>query len=99
MKQFYTGETVSLYFEHRASGALADATGTHKIVVEDYSGKVVVVATTVLPSTGSTGKYQYDYDIDDAATTGVYTAQAIFDDGTNVNKAGTIVFEVLEKVG
>lgn len=99
MKQFYTGETVSLYFEHRDSGALANRTTSSYIAVEDSSGQVVVVATTVLPSTGVTGKYEYNYTIDDAAKTGVYKAQAIFRNNTNYNKEGTVVFEVLEKVG
>lgn len=99
MKQFYQGETVSLYFEHRDSGSLADATTSAKIAVEDSSDQVVVPATTTLPGTGVTGKYQYAYAIDAAAKTGVYTAQAIFTNGTDVNKAGTFTFEVLEKVG
>lgn len=100
MKQFYQGETVSLYFEHRDSGALADRTTSSYIAVKDSSDQVVVAATTTLSKiTGTTGKYLYPYAIDDVATTGVYTAQAIFTNGTDVNKAGTIVFEVLEKVG
>jgi len=99
MEQYYTGEVVSLYFEHRDSGALVDATTSAKIAIEDSSGQVVIAATTALPGTGTTGKYQYGYAIDAAAKTGVYTAQATFTNGSDINKEGTINFTVEKKIG